>query len=160
VNVALAVWQVPAHRAPQVAWRLVRDRRARRTPGVQFAKLLGTSSGFTRTDPSRWAALTVADTGEIPTLARWREMASVECRLHLRPLMSRGRWAGVESFQPTREKPPEGGMVLGLTRARLRPTRALQFWRAIGPVAQAVTEAPGLLTSFGIGEAPIGWQGR
>ncbi len=50
-------------------------------------------------------------------------------------------------------------MMLVLTRARLRPTRAIRFWRAIGPVGQAVTMAPGLLTAFGIGEAPIGWQG-
>jgi hypothetical protein len=49
--------------------------------------------------------------------------------------------------------------VLALTRARLRPTRAATFWRAIGPVAATLAEAPGLLAAFGIGEAPLGWQG-
>ncbi|HEY2674690.1 MAG TPA: monooxygenase [Rugosimonospora sp.] len=49
--------------------------------------------------------------------------------------------------------------VLALTRARLRLTRAAAFWRAIGPVAAAASEASGLLAAFGIGEAPIGWQG-
>ncbi|HET6482356.1 MAG TPA: monooxygenase, partial [Actinoplanes sp.] len=51
------------------------------------------------------------------------------------------------------------GMMLALTRARLRPTRAASFWRAIKPVAAEVDQAPGLLAHFGIGEAPLGWQG-
>lgn len=49
--------------------------------------------------------------------------------------------------------------MLALTRARLRPRRAVTFWRAISPVAAALRDAPGLLARFGIGEAPLGWQG-
>jgi hypothetical protein len=51
------------------------------------------------------------------------------------------------------------GPVLVLTRARLRPTRAVPFWRAITPVARSLPDADGLLAAFGIGEAPIGFQG-
>jgi hypothetical protein len=50
-------------------------------------------------------------------------------------------------------------MVLALTRARLRLSRTVTFWRAIPPVAAKLSDAPGLLARFGIGEAPIGWQG-
>jgi hypothetical protein len=160
VNVTLTVWRIPQHRAPRVLWRLARDRgRLRNTPGVRFAKLLGISADFQRMDPSRWAALIVADTGEIPALRRWRELATAECQLHLRPLTSKGRWSGAEPFQATPQRPPDDAEVLALTRARLRPGRAARFWRAIGPVARAATTAPGLVTSFGIGEAPMGWQG-
>ena len=49
--------------------------------------------------------------------------------------------------------------MLALTRARLRPSRARSFWRAVPPVAAGAADAPGLLAAFGIGEAPIGWQG-
>jgi len=49
--------------------------------------------------------------------------------------------------------------VLALTRARLRLGAAVRFWRAVPPVAAALRTAPGLLARFGIGEAPIGWQG-
>jgi len=165
MNVTLTVWRVPAYRAPQVAWRLVADRRRlRRTPGVRFAKLLGTSSGFTGMDLTRWAALTVADRTEIPALARWRKLATAQCRLELRPLTSRGQWAGAEPFNVDGGVDEDGQretdeMVLALTRARLRPARAMRFWRAIRPVAAAATGADGLLAALGIGEAPIGWQG-
>lgn len=49
--------------------------------------------------------------------------------------------------------------MVALTRARLRPLRAATFWRAVPPVAAALAGAPGLLARFGIGEAPVGWQG-
>jgi hypothetical protein len=50
-------------------------------------------------------------------------------------------------------------MVLVLTRARLRPAKVPAFWRAIPPVALSLARAPGLVARFGIGEAPVGWQG-
>jgi hypothetical protein len=35
----------------------------------------------------------------------------------------------------------------------------MTFWRAVPPVVGEINRAPGLLAGFGIGEAPIGWQG-
>ncbi|MDG4832186.1 monooxygenase [Solwaraspora sp. WMMD1047] len=55
--------------------------------------------------------------------------------------------------------PIDARPVLALTRARLRPARAVNFWRAVPPVAAALRDAPGLLCRFGIGEAPLGFQG-
>jgi hypothetical protein len=46
-----------------------------------------------------------------------------------------------------------------LTRARLRPAQATTFWRTIPAVAATLPAAPGLLAAFGVGEAPLGWQG-
>jgi hypothetical protein len=117
--------------------------------------------------------------GTPPRLAGWDRLAVAGCRLDLRPLASRGSWAGRAPFVPGEvpgevsgevtgavpgEVPGErmgnaGSPVLALTRARLRLTRAVTFWRAIDPVAAALAGAPGLLAAFGIGEAPLGWQG-
>lgn len=52
-----------------------------------------------------------------------------------------------------------GGVVAVLTRARLRPSRAVAFWRAIDPVARVLRGAEGLYCAFGVGEAPVGFQG-
>ncbi|OLB66674.1 MAG: monooxygenase [Actinobacteria bacterium 13_2_20CM_2_72_6] len=159
--VTLQVWRVPPAKVPAALWWMaVEPRRLRRTPGVRFAKLLGTARGSrfgpTRADPTRWAALTVAEAP--PAFPRWDRIAVAGCRLDLRPLHSRGTWAGRAPFEPTGPG-PASGPVLALTRARLRPRKALTFWRGIRPVADAVAGAPGLLAAFGVGEAPLGWQG-
>ncbi|WP_432829455.1 monooxygenase [Dactylosporangium sp. CA-092794] len=46
-----------------------------------------------------------------------------------------------------------------LTRARLKATQAWAFWRAIDPVGRSLAGAEGLYCAFGIGEAPVGFQG-
>jgi hypothetical protein len=179
VTVTLDVWRVPPRAVPGALWRVARLPRALRRAGdVGFVKLLGTGrgSGFgiTAGDPCRWAALTVW-TGAPRPLVAFDRIAAAHCRLTLRPIAARGRWAGREPFAaPTRRaagpaapssmtatsRPADDdGPVLVLTRARLRPSRAVPFWRAIGPVAAALPHADGLLTAFGIGEAPIGFQG-
>jgi hypothetical protein len=167
--VTLHVWRVPGRRLPRALWRLARDRRRlRATPGVRFAKLLGTARRFGRPDPGRWAAVVSwADARsaerfeEAPVARSWRRLATGYCRLDLTPLASRGTWAGRAPFPATAsdDGPEQEEAVLALTRARLRPAQALGFWRAIGPVAAGARHAPGLLAAFGIGEAPIGWQG-
>lgn len=150
MTVTLNVWRVPPYQAPALLGRLVRERaRLRRRHDVTFVKLLGTARdgrfGPSSVDVGRWALLVV---GGSPPPA--------DCRIDLRPLSSRGRWSGRQPFVPGA---PRDGMVLALTRARLRPARALRFWRAAAAPGQAVGQAAGLLAAFGIGEAPLGWQG-
>ncbi|MEV6300981.1 monooxygenase [Actinoplanes sp. NPDC051861] len=131
----------------------------RRGPGIRFGKFLGTGtgSGFGPRDAdlTRWAAITVSD--RPVSFPAWDRIAVNHARLDLEPLISRGAWSGGSPFRPTGRR--TGGTVLALTRARLRPSRALRFWRAIPAVAREVAAAPGLLARFGVGEAPIGWQG-
>ncbi|MFY1637390.1 monooxygenase [Solwaraspora sp. WMMB335] len=176
--VTLHVWRVPRRRLPRALGRMASDpRRLRRTPGVRFAKLLGTGTGTgfgpTDADPTRWAAVVVwadpaAATGfdATPVGRAWRRIATSQVRVDLCPLRSRGRWSGVAPFgDPAVDRTGAGGPtggdrpVLALTRARLRATRAITFWRAVPPVAAALAEAPGLCCRFGVGEAPLGWQG-
>ncbi|WP_192772762.1 monooxygenase [Plantactinospora soyae] len=149
----------------------------------------GTGFGPTDADLTRWAALVVwadpdraAGFDDTPVGRAWRRIALSDARIDLAPLASRGRWSGVEPFGDpgpatsagpaartgtgpaarTGTGPAAGtsdGPVLALTRARLRPSRAATFWRAVPPVAAALRDAPGLLARFGVGEAPLGWQG-
>ncbi|TDB71196.1 MULTISPECIES: monooxygenase [unclassified Micromonospora] len=168
--VTLHVWRVSRAALPRALARMARDpRRLRATPGVRFGKLLGTGTGTGfgpgDADPTRWAALTVWDS---PTAAdgfdtspvgrAWARIARARARLDLRPVASRGQWSGRRPFGD-----PSGGRVAGpvlaLTRARLRPRRVVTFWKAVPPVAAALHATPGLLARFGVGEAPLGWQG-
>jgi hypothetical protein len=187
VNVSLHVWRIPATGLPGALWRVATGpRRVRRLPGVRFVKLLGTGRGRefgpARADMTRWAALTVSD-GPPPGWPEWARRSTASCRIDLAVLRVRGRWAGREPFpeaptaadgDATKGDAIDGdaidghdavdgddadGPVLALTRARLRPARAVTFWRSVAPVASALAGAPGLLAAFGIGEAPLGWQG-
>jgi hypothetical protein len=168
--VTLHLWRVPRRAVPAAVLRMGLDRRPVRTvPGVRFAKLFGTGDGRTFTvrdaDPRQWGLLASwtdrasarAFEGS-PVATKWRTLAEESWRIELRPLSSRGRWSGREPFGS-----PAGGRwdgpVAAVTRARLAPTRARSFWRAVPPVSADLVARPGLRFAFGIGEAPIGFQG-
>jgi hypothetical protein len=156
-RVSLHVWRVPRGAIGAAMLRMAFARR--HLSEVRFGKFLGTSTGATfgpgDTDLTRWAAITVSDTPV--RFPQWDAIAESRARMDLEPLLSRGAWSGRSPFRPTGRR--TDGVVLALTRARLRPARALRFWRTIPAVAREVDTAPGLLARFGVGEAPIGWQG-
>jgi hypothetical protein len=166
--VDLHVWGTP--RVLPALGRMATGRRALRgTPGLRFAKLLGTGSARTFTprdaDPHRWALLTVWD-GEAaadaaddgPVVRGWRAGSSEELRVRMSPLAARGLWSGRQPFDAV-PRPGWDGPVAAITRARLRPTRALSFWRAVPPVVTGLHAADGLRLALGVGEAPVGLQG-
>ena len=155
---------------PSALWRMARDRVGLRSaPGLRFAKLLGTGSGETFTpgdaDPHHWAVLTVwddtaaADAFESSRLVgAWDDLAHERLRVVMSPLSSRGTWAGRDPFGDPRGGRPDGP-VAAITRARIRTSRNLQFWRAVPAVSTDLRGSDGLRLSVGIGEAPIGLQG-
>ncbi len=143
--------------------------RVRRLAGLRFAKLLGTGDGRTFTvrdaDPRHWAVLAswesaaAADAFEASAIAAaWARIAEERLRVAMRPLASSGRWSGRFPFgNPTPIR--YDGMVASITRARIRPTKAATFWRAVPPVSADLRQVDGLRLAVGIGEAPIGLQG-
>ena len=165
--VTLHVWGLRGRAVPAALLRMAADRPVlRRTPGLRFAKLLGTGSGRTFTlrdaDPRTWALLAVWDdeaaVGGWPVVGRWRRLADEEWVVRLRPLSSRGRWSGQEPFgRPTPQR--WDGAVAAVTRARLTARKAARFWRAVPPVSADLHASPGLRLALGIGEAPVGLQG-
>ena len=166
--VTLHVWRVPATAVPRAFLRMAVDpHRLRAVPGVRFGKLLGTGTGTSfgvrDADLTRYVALTVWDSEDAArtdnrVTRAWDDIAASSARVDLTPVVSRGRWSGVEPFGPAKGGRVDGP-VLAITRARLRAVRAATFWRAVPPVAAALALAPGMLARFGVGEAPIGWQG-
>jgi hypothetical protein len=169
--VTLHLWTVPRHAVPQALLRMGLDRGAvRGTPGVGFAKLLGTGDGRTFTvrdaNPRRWGLLTTWTDeaaarrfeADSPVARAWHELAHERFRVDLRPTAARGRWSGRAPFgdpQPV----PHRGPVAAITRARLAPRKAARFWRAVPPVSADLHRSPGLRAALGIGEAPLGLQG-
>jgi hypothetical protein len=141
-------------------------RAARRMQGVSFAKLMGTGTGrtFTPTDADlkQWAILFVADNLELIDssrfIKRWSKRSLTVDKYLLDPISSHGKWSKREPFEISGKK-HGGGPVVAITRARLKWSQSLRFWRSIPPVVVDLHQSPGLIFSIGIGEAPIGLQG-
>jgi len=168
--VSLHVWGVPGRHVPTAILRMALHRRAVRSmPGVRFAKLLGTGSARTFTprdaDSRHWGVLACWDDPDGPerfadsaVAAAWARTATESAAWVMRPLSSKGRWAGEEPFgrpAPTRW----AGPVAAITRGRIKPRMWRTFWSAVPPVALDVRTGGGLTFALGIGEAPLGLQG-
>ena len=141
----------------------------RKLPGLTFYKLMGTGSGKTFTvrdaDLNHWCVLSVWETQE-DSLAyltskparQWRKIALTEANIELEPLSAKGTWAKKSPFgNPIPEK--WDGLTAALTRASIKPRWWREFWRSVPPVSADLNSTAGLITSLGIGEAPIGLQG-
>jgi hypothetical protein len=150
--------------------RMGLDRTAvRRIPGVTFAKMLGTGSGRTFTprdaDPHHWAVLSCWSDADGPArfeqsapYAAWSRIADEQARFLMRPLSSRGEWAGRAPFgDPLPHR--WDGPVAAVTRARIKTAQWRRFWSAVPPVSGDLREVDGLRLAIGIGEAPVGLQG-
>jgi heme-degrading monooxygenase HmoA len=174
--VALTIWGVPGRRIPTALSRMALDRRAvRAAPGLRFAKLLGTGNGRTFTlrdaDLLHWALLSVWDDAAAAerfsagsTHRHWQRFSRERLDVLMTPLGSRGRWSRKDPFGPLPTPLPSPnsaptGPVASITRARLRPSRARSFWRAVPPVSAELNTVSGLRLAIGIGETPIGLQG-
>lgn len=167
--VTLHLWGVPGVAVPRALLRMGLDRPLMRRTPARFWKLLGTGNGRTFTvrdaDPNHWGVLaTWDDEGDArvfehsPTVRGWDALADERLVVRMRPLASHGTWAGRTPFGNPRP-PRVTGPVASITRARIRPGKAMTFWRAVPPVSTDLHRVDGLRLAVGIGEAPIGLQG-
>lgn len=168
--VRLDVWGVSGVNIARAFTRMGTQRRSvRRLPGLRFAKLMGTGSGETFTmsdaDPKHWALLTTwiddahaTDFGTSHVASSWDDIADEHLTVAMRPLVSRGRWSGLEPFSvPDTKASP--GPIAAITRARIKPRLWTRFWSSVAPVSLDLRQDPGVVFTLGIGEAPVGLQG-
>ncbi len=136
----------------------------RREPDLLFWKLCGsgTDQGFTpRPNWDVWAILAVwpdeatarRRTHDNPVYARWRKRSVESWTLHLSPISARGVWAGVNPF--TVQNATADGPMAVLTRATIKPSRALQFWNRVPDISTAIGADPNVIFKIGIGELPL-----
>jgi len=140
------------------------SRPLRQIPGLQMAKALGSGheGGFgLRPSVSRQGLFAIfgneacADhfIHQSATVAGYHERSLDFVLVKLRATSSRGAWSGC-TMTPTAEV-PRSGPVAALTRASIRPGRALNFWRHSPLSEQALSHAAGCQLAVGLGEAPV-----
>ncbi len=136
----------------------------RKVPGVGFARQLGSGheGGFGLKPSGTRQGLFLLFDGEAaarrfvaqsPLVASYRRHARETALLVLQAFSCRGSWAG-RSVRPSLPA-PAGGPVAALTRASIRPSKSLRFWRHAPPSQVALEQAAGCRLAVGLGEAPL-----
>ncbi len=134
-----------------------------RIPGLGFARLCGsgTGEGFTpRPNTAVWAILSVWTDGAraregiafTAPFTSWRARAAESLTFYLEPYSARGAWGGHAPFAPHGQ--PEGA-VAALTRATVRPSKALRFWGRVPDISARIGADPNVAFKIGIGEVPF-----
>ncbi len=104
-----------------------------------------------------------------PLFRRWRARASESWTVVLAPISARGQWGGREPFNCGRAQADNaqadnaqadsalsaGAPIAALTRASLRPSRALRFWARVPVISDVIGDDPNVLFKIGIGEVPL-----
>ncbi|MEE4120360.1 MAG: spheroidene monooxygenase [Paracoccaceae bacterium] len=155
----------PVHRR---LWALVQMGAARltlpRVPGIGAWKLCGSGAnqGFIPVPNTAVAAIlatwpdeaTARDriAGHAP-FTRWAAMAEETWTVFLAPTSVRGRWSGVTPFEVSAEPAP--GPLAALTRATVKPSVALRFWKRTPDLNRAIFADPNVVFRIGIGEVPL-----
>ncbi len=124
----------------------------------------GTGEGFTpKPNWGTWAILSVwpdeatarARTETGPVWTRWRARAQESWTVHLAPVSARGAWSGVNPFLPDHQAPDIDGPLAALTRATVKPARALRFWNRVPGIESVIGADPNVAFKIGIGEVPL-----
>ena len=135
-------------------------------PDLSFFRLLGTGggAGFSlRPDFSTYAFLGVwkNDAAAVQFKEEHRfiqdyfEKASSIRLLTLSNIKSQGMWGGQNPFQSPKDLVAGNKKVAIITRATLRWSRLLSFWRAVPRASRAIEAAEGVYFYKGIGEWPF-----
>lgn len=133
--------------------------------GCTFWKLLGSGRNGTfdlHPDWQQWGLLAVWNDRETfdkfdkrGFLAKWWDKLAIErWTVLLEPLQSHGKWDGKTPFDNLNVT-EYTGIIAVLTRATIRFDRLKAFWGNVDSVANIMASAPGYITSFGVGEAPV-----
>lgn len=164
VAVLLLAQVAPGERA-WLFGRLVRGTRGlAKVPGLRFARVLGSGHGggfglrpsfehgglFALFDDEPSAERFIEASAPVQA---YRQRAQEFLVAALRATSVRGTWGG-QTMAPS-TWPLAGGPVASLTRASIRPGRALAFWRHAAPAQAALAGAEGCELLAGLGEAPL-----
>jgi len=134
-----------------------------RTPDLGFWKLFGsgTGEGFTPIPNTSvyailcaWPDTKTAQTqlGSAPVFGRYRQRSSENWTLFLAPISARGKWSGQTPFSPTQSDTK--GPLAALTRATIRPSILLKFWKRVPAISDVIGDDPNVAFKIGVGEVP------
>lgn len=135
-----------------------------RVPGIGFHKLCGAGKGegfnptvnpFTIAILATWDGIETAQrqTAQAKIFQRYRDKAVENWSVFLTPQSARGAWGGKTPFDP--QDAPTTGPVAALTRASIRKSAVVQFWKQVPDISANIGSDPNVIFKAGIGELPL-----
>lgn len=137
-----------------------------RHPRIAYWKLMGCGRNGTFDivpDARQWAVLLIptdqsqSSANYLPRFlsAWWKFFHCEKYTIHLRAIEGHGTWDGKQVFGSFSGQAADyPGKIAVLTRATIRLGKLVAFWKQVAPVAATMADAPGFITSVGIGEVP------
>jgi spheroidene monooxygenase len=133
-------------------------------PGIGFWKLCGsgTGEGFTPLPNTAVYAILATwpdeetarlQTAQASIYRRYRRRAAEDWTVFLTPTSTRGVWSGIEPFTVTEAPCP--GPLAALTRATVKPSIAMKFWRKVPDISAMIGSDRNVAFKIGIGEVPL-----
>lgn len=139
----------------------------RQVPGITFYKLMGSGKdlGFNPLpDWNVYALLVVWESEQAAhqffTHAAIFQQYKLHCTeqwtIFLKTLQVKGLWSGGNPFEPSTNIEDTNSLVAVITRATIRPSKLIKFWRYVPTSQQPIKKGcEGLIFTKGIGEAPL-----
>lgn len=138
----------------------------RREDQARFWKLCGSGTGHGFTPRPNWGVWSILAVwpdlataeGRVaasPVWQRWRARAQESWTVYMTPISARGTWAGANPFVPDSAPAAPSGPLAALTRATVKPSRALRFWNRVPGISDVIGTDPNVAFKIGIGEVPL-----
>lgn len=146
--------------------RQMRDayRKFESLPGLQFMKMLGSGGGDGFSlwpNFKQYGMLTVWDDASQATafsksnLTNFYHRADTGYTILMQPVKVHGEWSGQCPFSPGSATVAEDQPLAVITRASIKPGKALTFWWQVPGASKSLTQHPDHLFAVGIGEVPL-----
>jgi len=138
-----------------------------KSPGLIFYKLMGSGRDIGFSLFPDWGVYALLGVWENEQAAndffndsaiykRYQEMSSEQWTVFMKPIQTKGLWSGGNPFTPSLELDTNNPLIAVITRATIKTTKLLKFWRFV-PISQRPIQrgCPGLIYAKGVGEVPI-----
>lgn len=87
---------------------------------------------------------------------KWLHFFTSKARfIHLEPYAGHGTWDKLEFISQRKSNEAPEGKIAVLTRATIRFSKLIPFWKAVPATAFHLEKQPGFIFSIGVGEVPL-----
>lgn len=139
----------------------------KRVDGLTFYKLLGSGQDGFKPQPdwSVYGLLQVWENEEkakaffehSELLKKYRKKSKELSILYLKSIKAHGEWSKTQPFQKCHSLSQNPKAVAIITRASIKTSQLMRFWKYVPETQRAIENAKGLIYTKGMGELPI-WE--